>query len=153
MKTINLKWIALTLSVLMLLQSCKVYHSKTATIDEVIESQKRVKVKSYNGEIYKFDKLHRENDQIFGIAKIKSQEWLRNYAKQFGQGEVSGKEVKFSIPDNAFKEYYLQNKTLSTILTVAIPVVVVIGIVGLAYLLYLSSDPYQFPFIPFPLPY
>ena len=106
MKTINLKGIAITLSVLMLLQSCKVYHSKTATIDEVIESQKRVKVKSYNGEIYRFDKLHRENDQIFGIAKTKRQERLRNYAKQFGQGEVSGKEVKFSIPDNAIKEYY-----------------------------------------------
>jgi len=143
----NLKWIAITLSALFLLQSCKVYHSKTATIDEVIESQKRVKVKSYNGEIYRFDKLHRENDQIFGIAKIKSQEWLRKYAKQFGQGEVSGKEVKFSIPDNAFKEYYLQNKTLSTILSVAIPVVVVIGIgVLVLHLTYVSNPFYITPF-------
>ena len=67
-----LKWIAITLSTLMLLQSCKVYHSNTVTVDEAVLSTKRIMVKDFNDRIFKFNMLFREEDQLYGIAKRKS---------------------------------------------------------------------------------
>ncbi len=128
----NLKWIALTLSALFLLQSCKVYQSKTVTVNEAILSTERVKVNNFNNESYKFERLYKDNEQLYGYAKRWSST-AKKLTEQIVKGQLN--YVIISLSEKTIKEYHLQNKTLSTILTVAIPVVVVIGIVGLVWIL------------------
>jgi len=136
MKTNKLKWIALTLSALFLLQSCKVYHSKTVTVNEAILSTKRVKVNNFNNESYKFESLYKENEQLYGYTKIKS-----STAKKLTEQivEMNEKFVKILLSEKKIKEYHLQNKNLSTVLSVAIPVAVASGIAVFGYYLLLGS--------------
>ena len=71
------KWIALTIVALMLFQSCKVYHKKTTTLDEVVLAQKSVKLKTNSNETYIFDRLQKKENVIYAYAK-KSLEQLQN---------------------------------------------------------------------------
>jgi len=130
MKTNNLKWIAITLASLLLFQSCKVYHGKTATVDEVVQSQKRVKVNNYSDETYIFKSLQMEDKKLYGITKKNSQT-AKKLKEQIVEEKISGKFVKILLPEETIKEFRLQNKTLSAIFTIAIPIVLVLGLVGL----------------------
>jgi len=117
MKTVyhGLKWIALTLSTLFLLQSCSVYNSKTATVDEVILSGKSVKVKCHNDDIYKFEKLIREDGEIYGIAREKGKT-ARKMSGQIIDGYLDDKQVKILLSENTIKECHLHNKDLSNLI-------------------------------------
>jgi len=117
MKTVyhGLKWIALTLSTLFLLQSCSVYNSKTVTIDEVILSGKSVKVKCHNDDIYKFEKLLREDGRIYGIAYEKGRT-ARKMSEQIVDKNLDDKLVKILLFENTIKECHLQNKELSDLI-------------------------------------
>ncbi|MCZ6703894.1 MAG: hypothetical protein O6940_12760 [Ignavibacteria bacterium] len=124
----HLKWIALTLSALFLLQSCKVYQSKTVTVNEAILSTERVKVNNFNNESYKFERLYKENEQLYGYTK-RGSSTAKKLTEQIVKSQLN--YVIILLSEKTIKEYHLQNKTLSTILTVAIPVTVIIGIVSL----------------------
>ena len=128
MKTNKLKWIALTLSALFLLQSCKVYQSKTVTVNEAILSTERVKVNNFNNESYKFERLYKENEQLYGYTK-RGSSTAKKLTEQIVKSQLN--YVIILLSEKTIKEYHLQNKTLSTILTVAIPITVIIGIVSL----------------------
>ena len=118
MKATNLKWIAIVLSALLLFQSCKVYHNNTSTVDEVVLSQNRVLVK-YNhiNKIYKFERIERENDILYGIT-TRNSPTAKKLFKQVVEENMNGKYVKIMLPEKNVKEYRLQDKTKSTILTV-----------------------------------
>ena len=129
MKTTNLKWIVYALSALMLMSSCRVYHSKTSTVDEVVMSKNMVLAKNYNGDKYKFKYLFKENNKIYGIANgtIKTARLLsENIVEDNIEGGI---DVKILIPSDQIKEYHIKNNTLSTILTIGIPIVI-----GLSFL-------------------
>ena len=134
MKTLghHLKWITITLSMLLVFQSCKVYQSKTVTVNEAILSTERVKVNNFNNESYKFESLYKENEQLYGYTKIESRT-AKKLTEQIV--EVNVKFVKILLSEKTIKEYHLQDKTLSTVLSVAIPVAVVIGIAYLVWIL------------------
>ena len=128
MKTNNLKWIAIALSALMLLQSCKVYFKDTATLDEVVESQKRVKLKTNFNETYQFDRLQREEGLIYAYTKSKS-DTAENLSDNGVEGKLDGKYLKVQLKDETIKEYHLQNKFSSTVINIAIPVLILSGAV------------------------
>lgn len=132
MKSNNLKWITVALSTLLLLQSCKVYHSKTVTVDEAIVSQKRVLVKNGIDETYKFDRIEIENDILYGIT-TRNSPTAKKLSKQVIEENLNGKFVKIRLPEKDIKEYRLQNRSLSTILTIAIPITVagIISVIAL----------------------
>ena len=65
MKATNLKWIAIALSALLVFQSCKVYHTKSVIVDEIVLSQKRVKIITADNIILKLEKLEREDGQRY----------------------------------------------------------------------------------------
>ena len=127
MKTVrnHLKLISLLLSFTFILQSCKVYQSKTVTVDEAVQSKNRVKIISNRNETYKFKVLQKENDQLFGVTK-KNSSTAKNLTFQKFENTGNSKNVKFLLPYSIVKEIHLQNKTLSTIITIAIPVVIVV---------------------------
>ena len=110
-----LKWIALTISSLFLLQSCSVYNSKIVTVDEVILSGESVKVKCHNDAIYKFEKLVREDGKVYGIACEKGRT-ARKMSEQIVDGYLDDKQVKIVLSENTIKECYLQNKGLSDLI-------------------------------------
>ncbi len=117
MKTMHhrLKWIALALSTLLVLQSCSVYNTKTATVDEVILSGESVKVKCHNGDIYKFEKLLREDGEIYGIACDKGRT-AKKMSEQIVDGYLDDKQVKIVLSENSIQECHLHNKELSDLI-------------------------------------
>lgn len=151
MKTTNLKWIAYALAALMLMQSCRVYHSKTSTVDEAVMSQKRVKIKSQIDQTYTFNYLIKEGGQLYGITKRKSETAKKLFA-QINEDKSFDKFVGILLPNENIKEIHVHNKTLSTILSIGIPVVIVGGIiVGIA--ISLSDMPITLNFPPGTFPY
>ncbi len=117
MKTVyhGLKWIAITLSTLLVFQSCRVYHTRTVTVDEAILSGKSVKVKCHNEEIYKFEKLLRADGRIYGIAYEKGRT-ARKMSEQIVDRNMDDKLVKIVLSENTIKECHLQNKDLSDLI-------------------------------------
>lgn len=134
MKTIReyLKLVSLFLMFLITLQSCSVYHSKTASVDEAIRSDNKVKVITSSDDIYKFKKLQKESDQIYGVIKKGSSTAERLYDQGIIKDNKS-KYVNLLLPENTIKEIHLKNKSLSTVLTIAIPVVGLAAFLGIAY--------------------
>lgn len=135
MKTNNIKWIAVLFSALMLFQSCKVYHNKTASVDEVIESQKKVKVKTNSNETYEFDRLQREENLIYAYTKIRSRT-AEKLSDNGLEGKLDGKYLKFQLLEETIKEYHLHNKALSIIIGVVVPAIIFCGVM---YLIALGS--------------
>ena len=127
---LHLKRIALLLIFLMTLQSCSVYYSKTASVDEAIQSDNKVKVITSTNETYKFKKLQKENDQIYGVLKLRS-----NKAENLlDQGLLEGYDDKYGkllLSQDTIQAIHLKNKGASTAVTVAIPVVIVGVLVGI----------------------
>jgi len=127
---LHLKRIALLLIFLMTLQSCSVYYSKTASVDEAILSDNKVKVITTNNDIYKFEKLQTENDQIYGVLKQKSTKG-ENLLDQGLLKDYDGKYGKLLLSKDAIQAIHLKNKGASTAVTIAIPVVIIGVLVGI----------------------
>jgi len=126
MKTLghHLKWIAITLSMLLVFQSCRVYHSKTATVEEATLFSQHIKIRSTSDETYRFKTLLREDGKLYGITWRKG-----STARKLSEQIVlvsAGKdkdEVKILLDENAIREYHLQNKTMSILIPILIPVI------------------------------
>ena len=132
MKTLyhHLKWIAITLSTLLVFQSCRVYHSKTSTVEEAILSAEQVKLKNFNEDTFKFDKLQKEDGQLYGIAR-RGSSTAQLLSEQIVKSNLDAKYVKILLPENTIKEYHLTNNGLSTLLTIGFP----FALVGVFYVL------------------
>lgn len=114
-----MKKISLLLSFLFLLQSCSVYRSPTS-LDEAVAADKKVKVVTADEKKYRFKRLERENDRLYGIT---------------GKGSVTAKRVvglpatyngdllKVDLSQVAIEEVRLRNNILSAMLNIAIPIV------------------------------
>ena len=116
MKTIkkHLKVFALFFSVLILIQGCTIYKSTSVTLEEASKTNNKVRVEKRNGEKVKYSKIVVLNDgNFYGVKKEK---YLFN---------------NILIDQNDIDKIQLKDKTMSTILTVAIPVVI-IGVIAYA---------------------
>lgn len=129
MKTIrkHLKIISLLLSITLLAQSCVAYHSSTASIDEAIQSNDKIKLEATE-DTYEFQELQRENGNIYGITKRKSVT-ADLLSAQIVEDTKDQKNVKILLRNDQLNNIHLQNKTMSTLGTIAIPVVIVTAIV------------------------
>ena len=132
MKTIrkHLKLIALFFSFTFLLQSCKVYQTKTVTVDEAIQSSKRVKINTFRNDTYKFEELRKDDGKLYGITKKKSGT-AKDLSFQGYEENANSKYVKILLPDTIVKEVYLQNKTMSTVISIAVPLLIIIGVLAI----------------------
>jgi hypothetical protein len=131
MKTIrrHLKMISLLLSFTILVQSCVAYHSSTASIDEAIQSNDKIKLTSEIEDNYEFQELQRENGNIYGITKRKSVT-ADLLSAQIVEDTIDQKNVKILLRNDQLNNIHLQNKTMSTLGTIAIPVVIV-GVIAI----------------------
>ena len=103
MKTLRLylKKISIFLMFLITLQSCVVYHSKIATVDEAVRSDDKIKIITDSNDIYKLHKLKKEDGQIYGVVKKGSE----TAKKLSDQGLIN-------IVIASMKQFYLQKAQL-----------------------------------------
>ncbi|MFO7674121.1 MAG: hypothetical protein R6V74_10480 [Lutibacter sp.] len=129
MKTIrkHLKMISLLLSLTILAQSCVAYHSSIASIDEAIQSNDKIKLEATE-DTYEFLELQREDGNIYGITKRKSLT-ADLLSAQILEDTKDQKNVKILLRNDQLNNIHLQNKTMSTLGTIAIPMVIVTAIV------------------------
>ena len=102
---------AIFLAVLMLLQGCTVYKSANVTLDEAVKSHTKVRVKTFDNKSLKFDRIEVANNEIHGIN--------------------NGKQIITTVKRNNIEKIQLKDKTMSTILSIAIPVVIAGGILAI----------------------
>ena len=107
---LNVKLTCLILSSIFLLQSCKIYRKKTATTDEAIEFHRGVKVVTSNDKTYKFKKLIKEDEQLFGLTK-KNSKIAKELSHLISEDEPQKKGyVKINLSDDFIKEIHLLNR-------------------------------------------
>ncbi|QCE40641.1 hypothetical protein [Psychroserpens sp. NJDZ02] len=112
MKTIKLMCVCLTM--LIILQSCRVYHSKTVSLEEATASTQRVKIKTKENKILKFHKIILEEGQFYGV-------------------KIKGEDIsKTLLNTEDLEQVRLHNKNLSVILGIAVPIISVVGILVIA---------------------
>jgi len=111
MKTLKkqIRFIALTLALLVFFQSCKVYHSNSVTLEQASQEFKRVKIQTNWDETLKFRGIKMENNQFYGVKKVKKE------------------LVNMPLDKNNIKSVKLENETMSTVLTIALPVTILLG--------------------------
>ncbi|MEH6535230.1 MAG: hypothetical protein V7719_02470 [Psychroserpens sp.] len=116
MKTIKnqLKNLSITLSMLVVFQSCTVYKSASVALEQAALEDVKVKVETNNGVNIKFKNIVFENENYYGIKKTK------------------GKLDKILLNQEHINNIKIKDKTLSTILTIVLPLGILAGI-GLAF--------------------
>ena len=116
MKTIrkHLKMLSLFMSLTILVQSCVAYHSSTASIDEAVQSNDKIKLEAAE-DTYVFQELQRENGNIYGITKRKSVT-ADLLSAQIVEDTKDQKNVKILLRNDQLNNIHLQNKTMSTFL-------------------------------------
>ena len=114
MKTIDkyLKVVALFFATFILFQGCTVYKSASVSLDEASKSNTKVRVKTFDNQSLKFDRIEVTNNKIIGV--------------KINNGERS---ITLIEKDN-IEKIQLKDKATSTILSIGIPVVVIAGILG-----------------------
>jgi len=116
MKTIkmHLKKTTMVFAALILIQSCTVYKSANSTLDEAVKSETKVKVETNNNQTLKYKRIRLEDGKYYGVKEIK--------------GEI----VKTMLDEKYINKVRLKDKTMSTILTVAIPVVIIASVLAIS---------------------
>ena len=142
MKTIrkHLRLVSLFLAITFFIQSCRVYHSSTASIDEAVQSNDKVKLEAAE-DTYVFQELQRENGNIYGITKRKSVT-ADLLSAQIVEDTKDQKNVKILLRNDQLNNIHLQNKTMSTLATIGIPLVVV----GVILIIAANSMDFNFGF-------
>ncbi len=102
---------------LILLQSCGVvyYQGTNVSLEQATKQDSKVKVKTITNEIYEFRRIVFEDGKFYGVQKKGSE------------------MVNIPLEVNELSKVRLQDKTMSTVLSIVIPVVmigVLIGLIG-----------------------
>lgn len=99
----HLKLLALFFVITFLLQSCVVYQKTPVSLEQASKQVLKAKVKTINNETYQLHRIEFENGKFYGVQKVK------------------GKKVRITLNTNEFSKIKLQDKTMSTILSIVLP--------------------------------
>ena len=111
-----------------LVAGCNVYHSGSASVNEAVDSDSRVKIVTTDNVFYEFKKLKRENGRLVGVTAKNSDavKGLSHYQQQ-----PNGKNVMIFLPENEIQAVYLKDKKMSNMVNIGVPIVGAAGIIGL----------------------
>ena len=126
---------SILLSILILLQSCTVYHKYSSSLDDAITSNDKVKIVIPSYDSYKFKKIQKIDGEIYGLMYNKS----GSYKELVSRKTIpTDKETMtyVQIYKNELNDLHLKNKTASTVLSITIPFVVVGALVGAIFIPY-----------------
>ena len=112
-----MKKLSFLLALLLLLQSCSVYHSESVPVQEAVAADEKVKVITADEQEYKFKRLELADDRPIGIAKLNSDTAIKLSGRP---AKIDGKYLKVDLSDLDIKEIRLRNKFHSTASTVVV---------------------------------
>ncbi len=109
MKTLkkHFRSISFIMAISILFQSCKAYHNDSVTLEQASKEFKQSKIQTHTNETLNFRGIKKENNQYYGVKKVKNE------------------LVNIPLNEEFIKSVKLQNETLSTVLTIALPVVII----------------------------
>jgi len=114
----RLKATAWFLSILLLAQSCSIYHKTPTTLEKASQELVKTKVTNTNGDIFKYRYIAYENGMFYGV------------------NDKSGELARTPLDQEYIRNVFTKNKKASTWLTVGvigIPVgFVIVGLILLA---------------------
>ncbi len=113
-----------------LLQSCSIYRSKPASVDQAVEFNRKVKLTTENNQVFKFKSLEKEGTDLFGIA-LSNSKAAKQKAENIVEKNYKGKFVKIGIAEDSVEEIRLKNYTLSAIVPIVVVIVVFAGFISL----------------------
>lgn len=113
------------------IQSCKIYDTDSVPELEAVESAKKVKVITVDGNTYKFEKLVIDEEQLVGLSKPQSQAAKALPSEKFVDSDGHSK-VKVSIDRETIKEINVYDKKKSKKRTIWLAVSLTVGLVLLA---------------------
>ncbi len=113
-RTNNNRYFAFLFVLLLLFQSCTIYRKSPVSLKEAAKEQKKARVQYNNYEIYRFQRIVEKNSHFYGVKKEK------------------GELVKSPIEANRLDNVRLHNESLSTILSIFVPVAIIGGIILIA---------------------
>jgi hypothetical protein len=99
------------LVVLVLMQSCVVYHSTAYTLDQAVQSKTNTKITDLEGQPHFYKYLTEESGSYYGVKK------------------KSGEYVKHPLNPERIERVYVKNQSASTWVTVGLIVVPVLAVV------------------------
>lgn len=106
------------LVVLIFLQSCRVYHRESVTLNQAVKEEKRVKIKTTNNKTLKFKKIVYEEGKYYGIKPY----------------TFKDKFHKVQLDQNDLKTVRLHNQTLSIILGIISGIAITLTIAVVLFL-------------------
>ena len=112
--------ISLFFTILILLQSCRVYHRDSVSLQQAIKEEKRVKIKTVDNKILKFKRVIYEDGRYYGIKP----------------STFMYKIYKIPLDESYIRSIRMHNKTLSVIYGVGFTLVIIL--IG-AYVLVMSA--------------
>jgi hypothetical protein len=123
----NLRLLTKLLILILLFQSCSIYRSKSVSIDRAVEFNRKVKLKTQNNRVFKFQGLKKEGAVLYGIARANSKA-AKLMAENIVEKNYKGKFVKIGIEEDSVKEIRLKKYALSVIVPIAIVIFVGAGV-------------------------
>ncbi|WP_194765731.1 hypothetical protein [Tamlana sp. I1] len=114
MKTVfgTYKLFAIVISLGILFQSCKVYYKTNTALSDAVLSGSPAKLYTSSDTVFKFKRIVQEDEVFYGLIKS------------------NGQLEKVKIVEDDVKRIRLQNKTMSTVYNVLIPLAVVGGLIA-----------------------
>lgn len=110
---------------LFLFQSCAVYEEESVSVKKAVESNSKLKLKTTHAAVYKFDEMEKDNENIYGIARMNSKT-AKKLVADIVDRNYTDKFVKIAIPEESIEEIRLKYPALSTVLP-AIGAIVTLG--------------------------
>ena len=126
-----LKFFAVLISSLVLLQSCSVYHKSTCSVDEAIRNNSKVKISVENNDPYILKRLERHDSLVYGVANTNSSTYKR-LRERVQDHNYEGKYALILLQDQDLKNIHEKNTGASTAISIGIPVVVLGIALGIA---------------------
>ena len=126
-----LKFFAILISSLVLLQSCSVYHKSTCSVDEAIRNSSKVKISVTNDDPYILKRLERHDSLVYGVANTNSSTYKR-LREQVKDHNYEGKYALIQMQEQDLKNIHEKNTGASTVISIGIPVVLLGITAGIA---------------------
>ena len=114
----RLKAITLFLTVLLLFQSCVVYHKTPTTLEKAAQEEIKTKVTNTNGDIFKYKYITFEEGQFYGVH----------------EPEERGEFVKVPLESEDIINVRTKNKSASSWVTILVITVSALAIVAISLL-------------------
>ncbi|MEL0457523.1 hypothetical protein WJN01_14885 [Flavobacteriaceae bacterium SZ-1-7] len=109
----HFRLIAMAFGILVLLQSCVAYKKGNYTLEQAVAEQNRVKVRTAEGKTIKYEKVEFLDGTYYGRKMIK------------------GKSSLVALDEEDISDVMLQNKKMSTQLSIIAPFVVIGVVLGI----------------------